>query len=197
MHQPEVDGTRKYSKCSVCSEEGKGVMLSSYSKVEEVMHSYMYPHTIQAWMCIMILWVCRWKQLLQTAVAPRRRTAANGISATSMQLWSCLRLSRRNPPSLMSTDGHQTEDSLARTTRDNHWLCHHGSSLCLTDWDQHWVCVCVQAQEWNMCFTTTLIIIPCSHSDNTWACWPTQAVPLLLLLLLPLPALPFDWSFSS
>lgn len=75
--------------------------------------------------------------------------------------------------------------------RHSHWQHRRGGSLCLTDWG--WHCVCVSAKEGNVSFITTLIIIQCRHSDNTWACWPTQS----LFLPFPLPALSFNWSFSS
>lgn len=57
--------------------------------------------------------------LLTAALTPGRPTAATGISASSsaaisQQLWLCLKLNHRDPPSLMSTDGHQMDNGLAR-----------------------------------------------------------------------------------
>lgn len=59
--------------------------------------------------------------LLTAAVTPGRPTAATGISASSSvsiswQLWPCLKPNHRDPPSLMSADGHQMDNSLACIT---------------------------------------------------------------------------------
>lgn len=126
--------------------------------------------------------------LLTAAETPGRSTGVTGISASSsvsisQPLWPCL--SYHDPPSLMSTDGHQMDNTLACTTGQPLALL--PRRLILLD------CVCASRRGKYVCFITTLIIIQCSHSDNTKARWPTQP----LLLLLPLPALPFNWSFSS
>lgn len=58
--------------------------------------------------------------LLTAAVTPGR-PAATGISASSSvaisrQLWPYLKVNHGDPPSLMSTDGHQRDKGLACTT---------------------------------------------------------------------------------
>lgn len=85
MHQVELDGTRKYSKRSICS-GAEGLRLNSQSEVEEVTCNCTRMHAPTRIDCLPIHFSAAEEvvTMLPTAAAtPGRPTAATGINASS------------------------------------------------------------------------------------------------------------------
>lgn len=133
MHQVELDGTRKYSKRSICS-GAEGLRLNSQSEVEEVTCNCTRMHAPTRIDCLPIHFSAAEEvvTMLPTAAAtPGRPTAATGINASSSVAISPASLSTpQTRLSLASTNGHQI---------DYRHSLYHGTATGYADTEAHYV----------------------------------------------------------